>query len=95
MMELVVIQKQDLYENIRKIIQEELGKMEPPQEKGELISSEEACKLLGVSKPTLHSWKVRGDIPFYRMGSKVFFKRHEIMSSLKAGGLKKYRHGPY
>ena len=66
MMELVVIQKQELFREIRIMIQEELEKMNPPREKEELITTEEACKLLGVSKPTLHNWKVRGDVPFYR-----------------------------
>ena len=54
---------------------------EPEPEK--LLSIRETKDLLKISLPTLHQWKKTGKIPFYRISNRVYFKRSEILESLK------------
>jgi len=51
--------------------------------KEELIKLSEVAVLLGVSKVTVHTWKRKGLIPFYRISNKIYFKKHEVLTSLK------------
>jgi excisionase family DNA binding protein len=56
----------------------------PPQpEQDELIKVSQACELLNVSSVTIHAWKKAGLIPFYRISNKVYFKKSELIDSLK------------
>ncbi len=50
----------------------------------ELITSTTTANILGVSKPTLHRWKMQGFIPFYRIGTRIRFKRSEVMEFLNS-----------
>lgn len=57
---------------------------QPPAEKDDpLIKLSEACRLLGVSSVTIHTWKKTGLIPFYRISNKIYFKKNELINSLK------------
>jgi excisionase family DNA binding protein len=49
----------------------------------DLITSTEAANLLGVSKVTLHNWKVEGLISYYRIGTRIRFKKSEVIAALK------------
>jgi len=48
------------------------------ESKSELMSVDEVCDLLKVSKPTLWRWRKHGDIPFVKYGRKVWFKKTDI-----------------
>lgn len=50
-------------------------------ETDELLNISEACELLHVSKVTIHKWKKRKLIKSYRIGRKIYFKRHELLNS--------------
>jgi hypothetical protein len=54
-----------------------------PEKEDQLIKLSEASKLLGVSKVTIHTWKRIGLIPFYRISNKIYFKKNELIQSLK------------
>ncbi|MFC2103372.1 helix-turn-helix domain-containing protein [Bacteroidota bacterium] len=56
---------------------------QPPDDDEELIKVSDASKLLGVSKVTIHAWKRDGLIPFYRISNKIYFKKNELIDSLK------------
>lgn len=64
-------------------IKEELKKFNPPQDKVEveLITEQEASKLLKVSKVTLKSWRDKGQITGYKFGSRVRYKKEELLNS--------------
>jgi excisionase family DNA binding protein len=49
----------------------------------ELLSIEDISKIFRVSKVTIHKWKQKGLIPFYKMNRRVYFKKSEIVESLK------------
>jgi excisionase family DNA binding protein len=80
--ELKIIIKECLSE----VIDEKLLKKEPPDE---LLSRKEVASLLQISLPTLHKKQREGKIPFYRMGTRILFKKSEVMKSLDA--VRKYK----
>ena len=50
------------------------------------IGIDEACKILGISKPTFWRWRSMGLIPTFKVGKFVKMKRTEIVS-LKENGI--------
>lgn len=60
-------------------------KHEPLQQNNhfdELITIPEACRVLNVTKNTLAKHTKNGTIPAYGIGSRVMYKRAEVLSSL-------------
>lgn len=60
----------------------------PNEDNGNFLTAKEVSKLLSVSLVTLHKWKKDGKIKFYRFGSRIRFKRNEILSVQKFAGKK-------
>jgi|GEM_PF-2639540 len=58
------------------------NKPTPPPE-DELLNVEQTCTFLRISKVTLHKWKKERLIQAYRFGRKIFFKKKELLGSLK------------
>jgi len=79
------------FEEIQKgWIKEALSEVQPPQRKeDELITRQETAQFLGISLVTLNQYTKDGIIPGYRIGSRVRYKKHEVLESLKS--FKKYR----
>lgn len=48
----------------------------------DLLTIEEIQSIFKVSKVTVHKWKKKGLIPFYKMNRKVYFKKSEVMNSM-------------
>ena len=74
----------ELKKELISVIREELDispKTNPPQEA--FIKSDEVCRILKVSKVTLTDWRKRGLIKYHKIGSRVFFKRSEILDAGK------------
>lgn len=89
---LVILEKQDL-ESLFKQWAKKLDnssnvKSELPDV---LLKIEDVCNLLKVSKVTIHKWKKEGKIPYHRISSRIFFKRSEVLSSLKSDDLSKWK----
>jgi excisionase family DNA binding protein len=79
----------ELTEKICDRLKPELLMFAPPQppnqsESEELLTSKQSAKLYGVSLPTLHKWKIEGKVKFYRLGSRIRFKRSELLSALQS-----------
>ncbi len=80
------LQPDDLKALIKDSISEALEEKIKPQQtekEDQLIKLNEACRLLGVSSVTIHNWKRSGLIPFYRISNKIYFKKNELIQSLK------------
>lgn len=79
------LQPNDLKTLIKDSILEALENTNPqqPEKEDQLIKISEACRLLGVSSVTIHTWKKGGLIPFYRISNKIYFKKNELIQSLK------------
>lgn len=85
---LIGIEVDDLKNIIQEVIDENLNSSPPdnqPQNEqpDELLNIKDAAKVLNVSVPTMFNYKRKGIIPFYRIGRRVFFKRPELINSLK------------
>jgi excisionase family DNA binding protein len=91
---LITLNELDLQALLRNTIEEVLSKTtQPATDKAthsdRLLSIEEVCTLLKISKPTLHNWKREGRLPFHRMGAKVYFKEAEVMEAMKSVKLRR------
>lgn len=77
---------------ISSVIAEELQKSkehtETKNQNDELIKIDDVAKMLNVSKVTIHFWKKKGFLPFYRISNKVYFKKSEVLEVLKKINLK-------
>jgi excisionase family DNA binding protein len=78
-----VLSKEELQDLIGKSL-EEVIKNNPfnnsPDQ--ELLTRDEACKLLKVDSSTLWRWTNKGKITAYGIGSKRFYKKEELLNSL-------------
>jgi hypothetical protein len=74
--------KEQFQELFRQVIKEELGHLitvnKDTQEEDELISLEDALKLIGCSKTTLYHYRRKGLISYSQLGRKIKFKRSEL-----------------
>lgn len=57
----------------------------------ELVTRKQAAVLLGISLPTLHEYCKSGIIPSYRVGSRIRFKKSELLECLKKVKTIKFR----
>lgn len=51
----------------------------------EILSAEEACKLTGFSIYTLYRKTSRKEIPHFKRGRKLFFRRDELIAWIMEG----------
>ena len=83
---MVIIQltEQEFQEAITKAVLSALAsqKASPADE---LFSRQEAAAYLKVTYPTLNNWEKKGYIKAVRLGSRVFFKKSELLNN-KANG---------
>ncbi|MCK4922199.1 MAG: helix-turn-helix domain-containing protein [Bacteroidales bacterium] len=80
-------QKEDFEELImtclKRVLKDfELGNIQQEKINEEILSTDDLQKMFKVSKVTIHKWKKKGLIPYYKMNRKVYFKRSEIIESL-------------
>lgn len=78
-----VLSKEELEDLIGKSLEEVIKNNPfncPPDQ--ELLTREEACKLLKVDSSTLWRWTNKGKITAYGIGSKRFYKKEELLESL-------------
>ena len=69
-------------EDLTKMIVEAIGtvKSDPPAET--LLSKKEVCGLLGITLNTLDKFTKNGTIPAFGIGSRILFKKSDVLSSL-------------
>ncbi|WP_280647088.1 MULTISPECIES: helix-turn-helix domain-containing protein [unclassified Dysgonomonas] len=49
------------------------------------MDSADVCRILGISKRTLQTWRNNGKIPFSMLGGKVYFHQSDIDKLLQEG----------
>lgn len=74
---------QQLKELLGEVVKAELSAIVDKQKYEGLINTEEACEVLKVTKVTLLNWREKGWIPFYKMGSRIYFKKSELLAALE------------
>jgi excisionase family DNA binding protein len=53
------------------------------EEADPLLKINDVCKLLSVSRVTIHNWKQKGILPFHRISRKIYFRKSEVFAALK------------
>lgn len=48
----------------------------------DLITRRETAQLLGVTLPTLHTWSKSGKLKAYHIGTRVRYKKSEVLKAL-------------
>ena len=59
-----------------------LSKHLQPKEPTKYLSRKEVAEMLGVTLVTISDWTKKGILQSYKIGNRVFYKRHEIETSL-------------
>ena len=76
----------DLQGYIAQTIQRELSDIrkanDTPADPDELVTRKQAAVILGLSLPTLHDYTTRGIVTAYRLGSRVRYKKGDLLSAL-------------
>lgn len=75
----------DLLGEITKAVRSELDARNPttPPPAEELLTREQAAQLLGITLPTLRDYTRRGYVTGYRIGTRVRYKRNEVLDNLQ------------
>ena len=58
----------------------------------EMLTVKQVSKLLGISEMSIHQWKKDGKIKFHRFGSRIRFKKSDVLNMEKYKGTKNKRH---
>jgi excisionase family DNA binding protein len=80
------INKEEFRTIIKDVMNEVLEKNSnetPINTSDDLIKIDEVSKLLQVSEVTIHKWKKDGLIPFHKLNRRLYFKKSEVMDSLR------------
>jgi excisionase family DNA binding protein len=78
----------DNYEAFKELMRNALAELQPPTPPAppaaptELLTIEQVCRMLNVSKTTLAEWRAAGILPYKKYGKRVLF---ELEAVLKAG----------
>ncbi len=73
--------------SLRKILKEELENANPSQQvaQNEIVFLAEAIEITGLAKPTLYAKTSKNEIPHYKRGRKLYFKRSELLLWIEEG----------
>jgi len=85
MNQISIISASELRQILSEEIKNALSKFETnetPTDKDELITRQETAKILKISLPTLNNYSKEGKIQPYNIGSRVLYKKSEVIDSL-------------
>ncbi|MFP4022992.1 MAG: helix-turn-helix domain-containing protein [Thiohalospira sp.] len=78
---------EELIDKFREIIKEEIRKNTKDQtdfNETPFIKIDEVCRILQVSKPTVYQWVNKDLIKIYKISSRSYFNKEEILDFLKS-----------
>lgn len=55
----------------------------------EVLSSDDACRLLKITQPTLRSYRDLGYFDVHRLGARTFYLRSELIEGIRNAGKRK------
>jgi len=80
------VSRADIQDWIAQTIQQELSAFRKPEplapDPDELVTRKQAAKYLGLSLATLHDYTVRGIVTAHRLGSRVRYRKGDLVNSL-------------
>lgn len=69
--------------SLKQVLKEITDEKNRTEENEEILTTEDIQKIFKVSKVTIHKWKKKGILPYYKMGRKVYYKKSEIFGLLE------------
>jgi len=80
------VEYQQLLDDVRALIRHEMSHLSPPaattaSSNDEPLTVRAAAGLLGVSVATLHEWKRRGLLPYFKLGGRVYLQRSDVITA--------------
>lgn len=90
-MENIVLITQTQLENlIEKVVRKVLSETPPqyhtaPPTEKEILNVEEAASVLNLAKQSVYSLTSKRDIPFFKRGKKLYFKRADLLKWIDEG----------
>jgi len=89
--QIVVIKVEELKNLISESVSDAISKIPQPQKEDDvLLKRKDVATLFSVSLVTITDWMKTGKLPFYRINSRIFFKRGEVLETLNNN--QKYKH---
>lgn len=90
---LILISESEFRAVLSEILKSELATFRPVDQPKDnsLITRQEAAELLGISLPTLSTYAAEGRVQSYRIGSRIRYKRDEVLNSVSAIKSRKYK----
>ncbi|MDD2197749.1 MAG: helix-turn-helix domain-containing protein [Bacteroidales bacterium] len=83
---LQVKDEETFFQKVRKIVKEELtnSKGQPQEHKASIpyIKVDEVIRILHVSRPTINDWVSKGYFKKYKVNSRTYYNRDEILDFL-------------
>ena len=75
-----------LIQEIRAVIQEEVNSAlrlnNADEVKADVLTREETCKLLNVSKTTLYNWHNQAILVPTKIGGRVYYRKQDVLNKL-------------
>jgi excisionase family DNA binding protein len=85
----VFCSEQELKELVKASVKDAIQKAQSiwqtSQEQDEILNANQAAKLLNIAKPTLYSKTSRQEIPFFKRGKKLLFRKSELIQWIENG----------
>jgi len=78
---------------INESVKKALEDFKPKEHKIEFLTTKEVSKILGVTPVTLNDWVKRGIIPALRIGTRIRYKKKDVLKALTQVETIKYRRG--
>lgn len=66
--------------SVERALFENNKKQTTTQSPEEFLTIQQVSKLLGISLVTIHKWKKQGKIKFHRFGSRIRFRKSEVLN---------------
>ena len=89
-MSVILTSKDELIEIVKNAVESVINSKrnqseKPPSQLPEILTIEQASKLLNLAKPTIYTLTSKAKIPHFKKGKKLYFKRSELLQWIEQG----------
>lgn len=79
------VSKGDLIAFAKEFINSNKTTVVESKEQDDILTFEEMCSLLNIAKPTGYTKTSKGEIPHFKRGGKLYFKKSELITWIEEG----------
>lgn len=80
---------EEFYADLKSVVTEVLQELKSNTNEQDYLTREEVCQLLNINLTTLWKHTKSNRLKKYKLGRKVFYKKHEVLEAIKNISLKK------